>query len=243
MRPRRLLLGVVAAAALFALVGALARWRGGPRARIHRAAVAQASCPTGRLAGPVARLLNRANRGMAAETLDAVGDPGDRLLDVGFGGGALMRLALERHSRLRVAGLEPSPEMVSRAQREFADEIAVGRVDVRAGAIEDIPWADGAFSTLVTMNTPYFWRDRGRALAEISRVLGPGGKVLIALPSEEMQRRLGLDAVGHELVDPDELAESMRAAGFERVETATMAVERRRGAVLITARAPYTRRG
>jgi SAM-dependent methyltransferase len=238
MRVRRLLIGAVAATALLSVVGALARWRGGPRARIHRAAVAQASCPSGRLSGPVARLLNMAHRGMATETLDAAGDPGDRLLDVGFGGGALMRLALERHEHLRVSGLEPSPEMVARAERGFADEMADGRVDARAGAIEDIPWADDTFSVVVTMNTPYFWRDQEQALAEIRRVLRPGGRVLIALPGAELQRRIGLDAAGHEIVEPEDLAETMRADGYEQVETRTMSAERRRGAVLITAGAP-----
>lgn len=240
MKPRRLVI-VFAATALLGLLGALARWRRDPRARIHRTAVAQASCPSGRLAGPVARLLNKANRGMAAETLDVAGDPGDRLLDVGFGGGALMRLALERHEHLHVCGLEPSPAMVSRAERRFSHQIADDRVDVRAGAIEDIPWADGTFSTLVTMNTAYFWQDRERALSEILRVLGPRGKVLIALPSPELQRRLGLDAAGHDIVDPVDLAEAMRTDGYEQVETRTMSVERRRGAVLITARAPASR--
>ena len=203
--------------------------------------MAQASCPSGRLSGPVARLLNTASRGMAAETLDAASDPGDRLLDVGFGGGALMRLALERHEHLRVSGLEPSPEMVARAERRFADEMARGRVDVRAGAIEDIPWADDTFSVVVTMNTPYFWRDREQALAEIRRVLRPGGRALIALPGAEFQRRIGLDAAGHEIVDPEDLAEGMRIDGYEQVETRTMSAERRRGAVLITARAPASR--
>jgi SAM-dependent methyltransferase len=193
------------------------------------------------MAGPVARLLNKANRGMAAEVLDALGDPGDRLLDVGFGGGVLMKIALDRHPQLRVAGLEPSPEMVSRAEWLFAGEITDGRVDVRAGTVEDIPWADGTFSTLVTMNTPYFWRDRERALSEIRRVLLTRGKVLIAMPSAALQQRFGLDAAGHQIVDPEELAAAMRSDGYEHVKTRPMSAGRRHGGVLISARAPTSR--
>lgn len=232
---RGVLLG--AAAGLAVLVAGAIGWRLGPKRRLRGAGVAQAACPSGRLAGPVARVLNVANKGVMTDTLDAIGDPGARMIDIGFGGGGLIHQAMARWPDLRVAGLEPSPHMVARAERSLAHEIRAGRVDIRSGAIEDIPWADDSFGSLVTLNTPYFWRDRARALAEIGRVVQPGGIVAIGLPDEPLQRRFGFEESGYALVPPASLADALVESGFVGVETRELGSPRRPW-VLILARVP-----
>lgn len=195
--------GLVAlGAGLVVMAAGVIGWRLGPSARLRRAGVAQAGCPSGRLAGPVARLLNIANRNVMSEALDAIGDPGPRLIDVGFGGGEMIRQALDRWPETEVAGLEPSPDMVARAERRFARAIGAGRVDIRSGGIEDIPWSDDSFDALVTLNTPYFWSDRERALTEIARVVRPGGRVAIGLPDESVQRGFGFEDAGVSVLPP-----------------------------------------
>jgi SAM-dependent methyltransferase len=88
-----------------------------------------------------------------------------RVLDLGAGTGkltgGLLSLGLE------VVAVEPSPEM-----RALVDPSA----DVRAGTAEAIPLADATVDA-VLVGQAFHWFDRDPALAEIVRVLRPGGTV------------------------------------------------------------------
>jgi SAM-dependent methyltransferase len=92
--------------------------------------------------------------------------PGDRVLDLAAGTGKLTR-ALVRHG-FDVIAVEPQDEL-----RRVLSEKA-GAADVRPGVAERIPLNDGSMAA-VTIADAFHWFDRPRALAEIRRVLAPGG--------------------------------------------------------------------
>ena len=84
--------------------------------------------PSGRIAGLVAWLLNRVNAPMNARTLALLDvGPDDRVLEVGFGGGALLASMATVATRGLVAGVDFSPEVVERAQCRLRDLVADGR--------------------------------------------------------------------------------------------------------------------
>ena len=91
--------------------------------------------------------------------------PGDRLLDVGCGGGVFLRRALE--TGCAAVGLDHSPEMVALAQ-------ATSGVPVLEGRAEALPFADGEFTAVSCLVAFFFFDDPVRVLREIRRVLAPG---------------------------------------------------------------------
>lgn len=118
--------------------------------------------------------------------------PGDQVLDVGCGTGTL---ALEAQRRVggagRVAGIDPSPEQVGRARAKAAQRHVP--VEFQIGVIEQLPFPDQTFdvvlSTLMMHHLPDPLKRQG--LAEIARVLKPGGCLVIAdfAPKKERQGR------------------------------------------------------
>jgi len=102
--------------------------------------------------------------------------PGHRVLDVACGTGVLAR---EAASRVRptgsVAGLDPNPGMLTVAKR-LAPE-----VEWRQGTAESLPYPDQSFDVVVSQFGLMFFTNRRQALREMQRVLGPGGRLAVAV--------------------------------------------------------------
>jgi arsenite methyltransferase len=106
--------------------------------------------------------------------------PGDAVLDVGCGAGIDTLLA----ARLvgpggHVIGLDMTAAMVERT-REHAAIAGFGWVEVREGLMEAIPLADEAVDVVVTNGALNLSTRKSRALAEMLRVLRPGGRLALA---------------------------------------------------------------
>lgn len=98
-----------------------------------------------------------------------------RLVDVGCGTGRFAAFARHRLGA-RVWGVDPSAEMLRRA-RARPDARGIGW---KQGVAERLPFQDGWFDAAHMHLVVHTLADRGRALAEIGRVLGPGGRLAIA---------------------------------------------------------------
>ena len=107
---------------------------------------------------------------LIAQHLDGV----DRLLDVGCGEGQVSRLAT-RGGASRVVGIDPTWNQVV-----VATERAGGPSYGRAGA-GAMPFADGSFDAAVACLVFEHIRDVDNAIAEVARVLRPGGRFLFLL--------------------------------------------------------------
>lgn len=149
--------------------------------------------------------------------------PGERVLDVGCGTGTL---ALEVARRVggagRVTGIDPSAEQIARARAKAAQRHM--SIEFQLGVIERLPFPDQTFdvvfSTLMMHHLPHSLKRQG--LAEIARVLKPGGRLVIA-DFTRKQERAGLAARFHAGESAiHDLAALVTEASFERVETEEM---------------------
>jgi len=153
--------------------------------------------------------------------------PGDRLLELGCGGGLLLRDALAAGAA--AAGLDHSEEMVELARRQAPGaEVVLGRA-------ESLPFGDDAFSALAMSVVFFFLDDPVAVLRECGRVLQPGGRVAVYTTGPELRGTPAapepIASRGHFYTD-EELAELAR-----RAELSDIAVHNDGGGQLLTARA------
>lgn len=148
---------------------------------------------------------------------------GEQVLDVGCGTGIL---ALEVQRRVggagRVAGIDPSSQQIARARAKAAQRHVPTEFEV--GVIERLPFPDETFdvvlSTLMMHHLPAPLKRQG--LAEIARVLKPGGRLVVADFTRKQERQgqaARFHAGGSSL---HELAASIQDAGFDYLETEEM---------------------
>ncbi len=119
------------------------------------------------------------SRRLRALQLQALGalepGPDDRLLDVGCGSGAAVRAAAPTVDR--AVGVDLSPGMIDRA-RELAR--ATPNVEFAVADAEALPFDGATFTTLLCTTSLHHYPSPERAVAEMARVLTPGGRVVIA---------------------------------------------------------------
>ena len=149
--------------------------------------------------------------------------PGEQVLDVGCGTGTLtMEVARCVGRAGRVAGIDPGPQQIARARAKAARSNVP--IEFLVGVIEQLPFPDQTFdvvlSTLMMHHLPAPLKRQG--LAEIARVLKPGGRLVIAdfKPKKERQGRAARFHAGGSSMD--DLAALIKDAGFEHLETEEM---------------------
>lgn len=160
-------------------------------------------------------------RRLRTMTIDqALLKPGENLLDVGCGTGGVTIPAKERIGQNgTVAGIDPSPEMIAVARKKA--ERAGLDIEFRIGVIESLPYPDASFdvvtSSLMMHHLPYDVQVKG--LAEVYRVLKPGGRLLIAdamRPGNFLMKRLFASLTRRHGVKfgVEDLPETLKSAGF-----------------------------
>lgn len=116
----------------------------------------------------------------------------DRVLEVGFGPGAVLRRLSEMVPDGTVAGSDPSPEMIRQARARNAAAIKTGRVVLRQAAAERMPYPDAGFDKALAVNSMQVWPDAGAGLRELRRVLRPGGRLALGFTRHSGQAKEGV---------------------------------------------------
>lgn len=164
---------------------------------------------TGTLYAVIFLLAGRRNARRAVE-IAAVGAD-DHVVDIGCGPGNAVRLAAGRGAR--VTGLDPSPAMlrVARAVTRRRPGIAWAQ-----GSAETIPLPDAAATVVWSLATVHHWRDVTQGLAEVVRVLRPGGR-LLAIERHSPPDATGVAGHGWTAQQAESFAAQSRHAGLTDV--------------------------
>ncbi|MEV4010851.1 class I SAM-dependent methyltransferase [Nonomuraea angiospora] len=100
---------------------------------------------------------------------------GRRILDAGCGSGPLSATLRDRGAV--VTGIDASAGMLAIARRRLGDD-----ADLHVADLSDrLPFADGAFDDVVASLVLHYLEDWGPTLAEMRRVLGPGGRLIASV--------------------------------------------------------------
>lgn len=160
---------------------------------------------------------------MLAKELDL--RPEDELLDVGCGSA---RLLAEQAAHVRyVAGLDKSPIQVDMARKRLAARIAAGTAEVVLGDAMALPWKDGRFNVVCSLNCLKFVPDPAKALREMHRVLRPGGRLVLTIDKLIRIGHVGdrsgeIDGFGQWQWSVDDARRMVEEAGFANVSVADM---------------------
>lgn len=106
--------------------------------------------------------------------------PGERVVDLGSGGGFDCFVAAEQvGAEGQVVGVDMTDEMLQRS-RKAASAMGVGNVEFRQGVIEDLPVEDGWADVVISNGVINLCADKRKVFSEIMRVLKPGGRLQFA---------------------------------------------------------------
>ncbi len=145
---------------------------------------------------------------------------GDRVLEVGCGRG-LGASSVLRRNPTRVCGIDLMPEQVARAREANTDP----RLTFEQGSAAAIPFHDGSFNRLLSVEAAQHFEDLPGFARESHRVLEPAGRFALATffaadehAAPELARLLESFATGLDLAHPIEgVEEALRVAGFTGV--------------------------
>lgn len=120
--------------------------------------------------------------------LDLAGDvAGRRILDAGCGAGPLYEALRERGAS--VTGIELSAKMLELARKRLGEDADLRQADVGS----PLPFPDEAFDDVVACLVLHYLEDWTAPLAELRRVLVPGGRLIVVVDHPVVQK----------LVDPE----------------------------------------
>jgi len=149
----------------------------------------------------------------------------DSILDVGCGGGRTVNKLAAIAAQGKVCGLDYSRESVAVASTINREWIKMGRVEIREGAVSELPFPENMFDLVTAVETHFWWSDLPVGMREILRVLKPGGTlVIIAEIYKQAQTRTAVLAEkylpfsGMSLLTVSEHRELFASAGFSDIQ-------------------------
>lgn len=145
--------------------------------------------------------------------------PNETILDVGSGGGWLVRELAPRVPQGRVTGMDLSNEMIERASGASS---AMPNTEFVVGSVDAIPRPANFFDKVVSVESSYYWPDPAAGIREIFRVLRPGGSAWILInyfrDNPYCHQWAKLIPIPMRLLSGDEWAELFRNAGFAKAD-------------------------
>ncbi len=135
----------------------------------------------------------RGMHGRTARRIAALLPRGGRYVDVGTGPGALPASVAALRPDAAVTGVDPSQRMVELAQARLAASPGAEPGRVLRGDATHLPLPDGSADVVSAVLTMHHWPDLDPGVAELTRVLAPGGAVVVVEmhgPSRHVARAL-----------------------------------------------------
>jgi ubiquinone/menaquinone biosynthesis C-methylase UbiE len=137
----------------------------------------------------------------------------DSILDIGCGNGNVLNMLANR-SGCTLTGIDFSASAVKSALSRNRKFVKNGRMNLVCQDMSKLPFPDSSFEKAFTINTVYFWMNLDAIMAEIRRVMKPGGLFINALFTNETLDSFSHTEFGYKRFSPDELTIAGQNAGF-----------------------------
>lgn len=170
--------------------------------------------------------------------------PGERVLDVGSGTGALLAALAEREPAAVLSGVDASSAMLARAATKLG-----GRASLLEARADELPFEEGSFDLVVSTSVLHHLRRPLEALREWRRVLRTNGRLVVTdwcddyLACRICDRALRLFSSAHfRTYGLEALRSLLGGAGFEELALERYRISWLWGMMTATARAPRSSR-
>jgi len=140
--------------------------------------------------------------------------PTDHVLEIGFGAGKAIEHIASLATNGYVAGIDLSRTMVQAASFRNAQAIKAKRVELQCGNVMTLPFTDQLFDKVLSIHTFYFWSDHSRGIAEIFRVLKPGGTLALTLSTGKTGAPEGAGLALYQTLLQKQVIPDMQRIGF-----------------------------
>jgi len=147
---------------------------------------------------------------IALEALQLTRD--DRYVELCFGGGQVLERALATVQS--AAGIDHSPDMLALARSRNAEALAAGRLELVEGDVHELPWSDAEFTCAACLNAFFFIERPLDFLAEVRRVLAPGGRFVLVTARSSADASAGPWSPALRRYEPAVLRAMLLDAGF-----------------------------
>ncbi len=111
---------------------------------------------------------------IAQQILDYTGVTEGKCIDLG-GGPGMLGISMAAITNLEVVIYDLLPECIEVAKENIAERNLSLRVTARQGKAEDIQFPDSSIDLVISRGSIFFWEDQKKGIAEVHRVLKPGG--------------------------------------------------------------------
>ena len=118
----------------------------------------------------------------------------DRLLEIGSGTGELVKKIAGQLATGMIEGVDLSKPMVKISQKKNRKHLKEGRVKFHLGDFNKIKFESNCFDKVFSVNTVYFWKNPDDTISKISRILKPGGRLIIGFHARNEMEKLPLNS-------------------------------------------------
>jgi ubiquinone/menaquinone biosynthesis C-methylase UbiE len=162
----------------------------------------------------LALLWNRRNADLNETVLQLLPDPPPgKIMEVGFGGGYLISRMFGKYPEVQIVGVDHSRYLVRRLQKHLKKQQKSGRLVLKCAPAEDLPFPDGSFQGICSVNSIFYWDDIPAAVSELRRVLEAGGWLCLCFTLPESIEDKSFACEIHP-VKPDEIRDLLVENGF-----------------------------
>lgn len=146
--------------------------------------------------------------------------PEDSYCEIGCGGGVLLKMALEKAGR--GAAMDHSDDMLRLAIDNNNESVLAGRLHIIKGDAGDLPWPSDSFTACGCANMFFFIEEPEAVLAEICRVLKPGGRFAMATMGKSIIGKLTFGLLyGLRTYSDTKMTCMLSNAGFNKIRVKT----------------------
>ncbi|HHH75496.1 MAG TPA: class I SAM-dependent methyltransferase [Phycisphaerae bacterium] len=196
----------------------------------------QGGKPSGLLGRLIGNLMNLSHKSIYRWGLGGISlGSSSAALDIGCGGGKVVKMLATKMPGGKVYGIDHSLEMVNLSKRVNRSLIGNDRVEINHGSVSSLPYTDNMFDIVTAFETIQFWPNLNEDLREVKRVLKPLGQLLVVNRYPDLEGQNSSWAEVLQIHSSEEYRERLSDASYVDISIDDSS---KHGWILVSARKP-----
>jgi ubiquinone/menaquinone biosynthesis C-methylase UbiE len=175
--------------------------------------IQQSKKPSGYIGKIMLCIMNKAHKNIFKFGLEnIIIDENSKLLDLGFGGGKILKQLSRKYKNIKLYGIDFSEEAMKAGIKNNKTDIANGKIMLLYSDIEKMPFSENYFDIITAFQTHYHWTDLHEKIKEIYRVLNENGQFIIVAEKYKVKYHM------EKFKTEEEIKQLLSEIGFIRIE-------------------------